>query len=862
MEGDRVQGWEHPVDKNREKLIQSITMVLPVLDHLLQEGLVTQEQYDTVKNENTSQDKIRKLFQYSRGWSGSDKDTLYQAMKSANPGVTENLEGTSLSEKQKMEFYDRIQECKVKYMASIKQRYQLIKEHNSRPGESVDLEDRYAPLLMIRNYRSKNEKEHEMTSLGESHLQIMEERASEKHTATNIQALFDPNPRGITPVAVVLHGPAGIGKTMTSHKIMLDWASGNIYEKKFDFVFYLSCRELNNITGNISLARLLPRTCGLWFLEDMKSILSHSRKLLFIIDGFDELKWSFRNVEGDVQDIFQETSVEIILKCLFTKKALWEASLLITTRPLALQKLDDLLRDPHSCFVEILGFTGKDCEEYVHHFFENKDDADKVMRIITDNDILFTMCTIPIVCWIVCTVLKPQMKKDFYLIQCKTATSIYLLYLKGLMKYHGRNLPMHACLKKLCALANEGVFRQIILFEEEDLQRHGLTLSEVESVFLNENIFHVDIEIQTCYSFVHLSVQEFLSGLYYVIDDEDGVSDAGKDTFLPEICKGKSLEQLCRENSHLALAVRFLFGLLNEEEVMAFSKSTGCKISLRVKPALRDWIMGNSLSNYSADVICCLYETQNEDFVRSVMSRSPILKLSNKKLEESRRGNACLKQLSYCLKIGNRFETLGFKHFSMNLEDMEVLSPLLHTCQDLILKSCEFPERAFIDSENIADTEKSANLSWLANPESAVRQLTLQNCLVPPSCWDYLHTVFILNQSLATLDLSDNHLEAAGVMALCRGLKDCSCRLRELSLCMCGLTHLGCEDLRSVLVTNRSLKNLDLSSNHIRDSGVKVICEGLRDPRCILQELSLSTCRFSRLRALGCLLVNRGFKLL
>ncbi|XP_068113368.1 apoptosis-associated speck-like protein containing a CARD [Hyperolius riggenbachi] len=88
------EGEEHFVDKHQEQLIQNITTVTPVLDHLLQRRLLTGEEYDKVRAEKTDQEKMRSLYRICRGWSISDKDILYQAMKTSNPRVIKNLEGS------------------------------------------------------------------------------------------------------------------------------------------------------------------------------------------------------------------------------------------------------------------------------------------------------------------------------------------------------------------------------------------------------------------------------------------------------------------------------------------------------------------------------------------------------------------------------------------------------------------------------------------------------------------------------------------------------------------------------------------------------------------------------------------------
>ncbi|XP_018418216.1 PREDICTED: NACHT, LRR and PYD domains-containing protein 3-like [Nanorana parkeri] len=695
-------------------------------------------------------------------------------------------------------------EWKKEYMESMKEDFQRIKEYNSRRGEAVNLQKRYTKLLLIKEPRNIEDKVDEMSYSGRTHQRIMEKRSCDEYSPTTIQTLFDPDQEDFVPKVVVLQGPAGIGKTMTSRMIMLDWASGNLYTDKFDFVFHLSCRELNTISKNLNLVGLLSRTCKLENSDDLVSILkdpgSH-KKLLFIVDGFDELRWTLEEESEVCHDISEETDKEILLQRLLRKQLLKQSSLIITTRSLALEKLNTFVDD--SRYVEVLGFTGEERVEYFHGFFKNEGDADKALSIIKDNDVLYTMCAVPIVCWIVCTVLKPQIKQDVDLLQYKTATSVYLLYLKGLIKYHGRNQPAQTCLKKLCALANEGVLNQQILFEEEELERHGLSLLEIESVFLNENVFHLDIETKTYYGFIHLSVQEFFAALYYALDNGCGNEE---DTILPEICQEDSLSAMCGESPHLLLAVRFLFGLFNEKGTEEFSKSTGIRVSLRAKSAVEKWITGDDPLAFSTEGIFCLYETQNEDFIRRTMSRSA------------------------CLEIESR-------NYSQYWDGEDLLTV------DKMLHGLECVNSQAEGEVTISDDGESPNLSWLINPRSEMQELSLYSCDLTSSSCDCICSIMSTNKLLTSLDLTYNILEATGVKILCEGLRDPGCILQELSLCGCDLSPSCCDDLRSVLITNRSLIKLDLSFNNLEDSGVKVLCDGIRDPGCNLQTFIFDDCQ-------------------
>uniref|UniRef100_A0A3B4A090 NACHT domain-containing protein n=1 Tax=Periophthalmus magnuspinnatus TaxID=409849 RepID=A0A3B4A090_9GOBI len=114
--------------------------------------------------------------------------------------------------------------------------------------------------------------------------------------------------------------------------------------------------------------------------------------------------------------------------------------------------------------------------------------------------------------------------------------------------------------------------------------------------------------------------------------------------------------------------------------------------------------------------------------------------------------------------------------------------------------------------------------------------LSLIGCGLSPHSCGPLASV-LSSSGLTHLDLSHNKLKDSGVKLLCSGMKGAPCRLNTLS----------CDPLALVL-SSSSLTHLDLSHNDLQDSGVELLCSGLKSGPCRLETFRLS----------GCLVSERG----
>uniref|UniRef100_A0A8C5B6Y6 B30.2/SPRY domain-containing protein n=1 Tax=Gadus morhua TaxID=8049 RepID=A0A8C5B6Y6_GADMO len=117
----------------------------------------------------------------------------------------------------------------------------------------------------------------------------------------------------------------------------------------------------------------------------------------------------------------------------------------------------------------------------------------------------------------------------------------------------------------------------------------------------------------------------------------------------------------------------------------------------------------------------------------------------------------------------------------------------------------------------------------------------LNGCDLSEECCEALASVLSSNSSsLRELNLSTNQLKDSGVKLLSAGLGSPHCTLETLSLSGCLVTQEGCASLASALSSNPShLRELDLSYNHPGDSGAALLSAGLEDPRWRLDTLSV-----------------------
>ncbi|XP_063048514.1 NLR family CARD domain-containing protein 3-like, partial [Engraulis encrasicolus] len=692
----------------------------------------------------------------------------------------------------------------------LKQKFQCLTEGISKQGNPTLLNEIYTEVYITEGGSGEVNDEHEVRQI----------EAASKRSATDDKPIkcndiFKPLPGQEKDIRTVLtKGVAGIGKTVSVQKFILDWAEEKANQDNA-FLVPLPFRELNLVKEeHLSLVGLIKRFFG--DINDFSIFTDDKCKVLFIFDGLDECRipLNFHSSPNSC-DTTEATTVSTLLTNLIKGNLMPSALLWITSRPAAANKI------PPECVdqvTEVRGFNDPQKEEYFRKKVRDENLAERTISHLKKSRSLFIMCHIPVFCWISATVIEIMLRERDTGEIPKTLTQMYTHFLiiqtEVKKKYTERKETEEEMIFKLGKLAFWQLQKGNLIFYEKDLRECGIDITDASlysgvctQIFKEETVLYQG----KVFCFVHLSIQEHLAALYVhlslITHKENAlnsitprlhtfksklarffrplsVSDAneGDKVSVYELHQRAVDLALQSENGHLDLFLRFLLGLSLESnqkilrtllpQTTIQSQSTDGTVQY-----IKEKIRRNPSSEKCMNLFHCLNELNDQSLVEEIQS---YLKTSG----------------------GLKGATLSPAQWSA------VVFVLLTSDQQLD----EFDLREYGGTEEclmrlmpVVKASRSARLYWCG--------LTEKSC-------SSLASALSSGSSLRQLHLSFNNLQDSGVALLSEALGNPLCQLETLGLSLCKLTGESCSSLAAALSSGSSLRQLDLSWNNLQDSGV------------------------------------------
>ncbi|XP_055768113.1 NLR family CARD domain-containing protein 3-like [Salvelinus fontinalis] len=707
--------------------------------------------------------------------------------------------------------------CQRELKSNLKKKFQCVFEGIAKQGNPTLLNKIYTELYITEGGTGEVNNEHELRQI-----ETTTRKQARPETAIKCNDIFKPLTGQDKRIRTVLtKGVAGIGKTVSVQKFILDWAEGKA-NQDVQFVFSFPFRELNLMKED---KHTFIELLNYFSMETKQSGISNYNKykVLFIFDGLDECRLPLDFQKNKIcWDVTKSTSVDVLLTNLIKGNLLPSALLWITTRPAAANKI------PSECVdqvTEVRGFNDPQKEEYFRKRFSDEDLASRIISHIKTSRSLHIMCHIPVFCWISATVLEHMLKHKREEMP-KTLTEMYthlvVFHTKQKNeKYLGKEETGPHWNKESILSLGKLAFQQLVkgnlIFYEKDLKEAGIDVNET-SVYsgLCTQLFKEECGLyqEKVYCFVHLSIQEFLAAVYVFlsfINNNENLMAKPQSTFRNLWVRIKQRRKvtfyksavdkaLQSETGNLDLFLRFLLGLSlesNQKHLQGLltkirsSSQTHEETVKYIKKKIRE----NPSPERCINLFHCLNELNDHSLVEEIQSY-----LRSGSLSEDKLSPAQWSALVFVLLTSEKeLDVFDLKKYSRSEEGLLRLLPVVKASRAALLSGC------LVTEEGCASL-----VSALESNPSHLREL----------------------------DLSNNDLKDSGVKLLSAGLGNPHCKLETLRLSGCLVTEEGCASLVSALRSNPShLRELDLSNNDLKDSGVKLLSAGLGNPHCKLETL-------------------------
>ncbi|XP_053087328.1 uncharacterized protein LOC113534414 isoform X36 [Pangasianodon hypophthalmus] len=771
-----------------------------------------------------------------------------------------------------------VNESQKKFKLNLMEKFQCLNGVIINQDTRTLLNEIYTELYITEGDSGDVSKEHEVRQI-----EAASRRTTAEETPIKCNDIFKPLSEQDEPIRTVLtKGVAGIGKTVSVQKFILDWAEGKA-NQDLHLIFPLPFRELNLMKDQkLSLMDLL-HVC---FKETNETEMSSVKKVLFIFDGLDECRFplDFQNTVR-VCDVNESASVHVLLINLIKGNLLPSALIWITSRPAA---ADQIPSEYVHRVTEVRGFNDPQKEEYFRKRISDQSLANNIITHLKSLRSLYIMCHIPVFCWISATVLERVLSEAESGEIPKTLTQMYTHFLiiqTNIIreKYSKKQESDEEMLLKLGQLAFQQLQKGNLIFYEEDLRECGIDVTEA-AVYSGvcTQIFREEFGLHQSkvYSFVHLSIQEHLAALYvhltFMKEKRNALVQSRVFKTISDVHESAVDQALECASGHLDLFLRFLLGLSlesNQKLLHALVTQTGSSSQTENRKTvqyIKKKISRDVSTEKSINLFHCLNELGDSSLVEEIQR---YLKSGKQRKLSSSQWSALVFVLLTSAQELEEFDLSKYITTDKIREEIVVkVMPVIAASRKAIIRCDTIQERSWSalasvlnsDTSNLKELHLTVNTldlsenklgdsgvknlsALLENPHCKVKHLRLRGCGVSDEGCAALTSALKSNPShLRDLDLSENNLGDSGVKCVSAVLENPHCKLEILSLRGCGVSDEGCAALASALRSNPShLRELELSQNNLGDSGVKRLYALLENPHCKLEILRLHSCGVS-----------------